>query len=172
MQSAKRRSRQPKPYDLDDLDLQILEKLLGDARATFKELAVSARSDQRTIASHFERMVKAGIIKRVTIEVDWSKVGLTTSAFVGSTTALGAEDVKKLFDFMRREPRVLEAYTTLGTHEYFMKVLDFDIATLRSGISAQLEPLTADLSTSVIVSPIKEPDFAGLLRYLKKVSRD
>lgn len=85
---------------------------------------------------------------------------------MGSTTALGVEDVKKLFDFMRREPRVLEAYTTLGTHEYFMRVLH--IATIRSGIAAPLESLTADLSTSIIVNPIKAPDFAGLLRYLKK----
>ena len=158
-----------KVYDIDDLDIIILEKLLGDAKVTFKELAELTKSDQRTIANHFERMLKLGIIKRVTVEVDWSKIGLMVSAFMGSTTALGAEDVKALFNFMRREPRVLEAYRTLGTHEYFMKVLDRDISTLRSGISGPLESLTADLSTSIIVDPVKEPDFVGLLRYLKKV---
>jgi DNA-binding Lrp family transcriptional regulator len=160
-----------KSYALDDLDIVMLQKLLADASVTFKELAAMAKTDPRTIASHFERMKKLGIIKRMTVEVDWSKVGLTATAFMGSTTALGAEDVKKLFDFMRREPRVLEAYTTLGTHEYFMIVLDFDIATLRSGISAPLESLTADLSTSIIVDSIKAPDYAGLLRYLKKTTR-
>jgi len=164
-------SKRSRVYDLDDLDLSILEKLLGDARVSFRELAASTKSDQRTIASHFERLMKIGIIKRVTVDVDWSKVGFTASAFMGSTTALGAEDVEKLFEFMRREPRILEAYATLGTHEYFMKVLDLDIATLRSGVSAPLESLTADLSTSVIVNPIKEPDVTGLLRYLKKARR-
>lgn len=159
-------------FDLDSLDIAILERLLADGRMTFKELADITKSDQRTVASRFNRMVKLGIIKRVTLDVDWSKVGLTATAYMGSTTTLGEEDRQKLFNFMRREPRILEAYTTIGTHEYFMTVVDSDIATLRSEICAPLEPLTVDLVTSVIVEPVKGPDFSGLLRYLKKISQE
>ena len=161
-----------KRCELDSLDLLILEKLLVNGRIAFKEIAEAAKSDQRTIAGRFDRMMKLGIVKRVTIEVDWSKIGLTATAYMGSTTTLGEEDRKKLFDFIRREPRILEAYTTIGSNEYFMKVIDLDIVTLRSEICAPLEPLTVDLTTSVVVESIKVPDFGGLLRHRKKASRE
>jgi DNA-binding Lrp family transcriptional regulator len=113
-------------------------------------------------------MMKLGIIKQVTIDVDWSKVGLTTTGYIGSTTALGKEDVKKLFNFISSEPRIIEADTTIGAHEYFLKVIDLDIKTLRAEICAPLEPLTVDLTTSIITNPFKLADYNGLLSYLRK----
>ena len=154
--------------DVDSLDLAILEKMLSDGRIKFKELARTTKSDQRTIASRFERMTRLGIVKRVTIEVDWSKIGLTATAYMGSTTALGEEDRKKLFDFIRGEPRILEADATIGSHEYFLKVVDLDIAALRAEICAPLEPLTVDLTTSLVTNSIKRTDYAGLFRYLRR----
>ena len=157
-----------KRYNIDSLDLTILEKMLTNGRITFKELAEATKSDQRTIASRFEQMMRLGIIKQVTIEVDWSKIGLNAAAYMGSTTALGEEDRKKLLDFIREEPRILEADITIGSHEYFLKVLDTDIATLRAEICTPLEPLTVDLTTSIATNSIKRPDYAGLFRYLRK----
>jgi len=142
--------------------------MLTNGRIKFKELAEITKSDQRTIASRFERMMKLGIVKRVTIEVDWSKIGLTATAYLGSTTGLGEEDRKKLFDFLCGEPRIIEADATIGSHEYFLKVLDLDIATLRAEICAPLEPLTADLTTSIVTNSIKRADYAGLFRYLRR----
>ena len=153
---------------LDSLDLAIMEKMLSDSRITLKELARITKSDQRTIAGRFDRMIKLGIVKRATIDVDWSKIGLTASAYMGSTTALGEEDRKKLFSFIREEPRIVQAEATIGSHEYFLKVVDVDIATLRGEICAPLEPLTVDLTTSIITSSIKNTDYAGLFRYLRK----
>ncbi len=152
-------------HDVDSVDLLILEKMLEDATVTFRQIARITHTDQRTIAKRFERMVKLGIVRRVTVDVDWSKMGLTANAYMGSTTALGEDQRKQLFDFIKNESRVIEAYTTLGSHEYFMKVLDRDIATLRTEICTPLEPLTV-LSTSIVVDEIKKPDFKGLLRYL------
>ena len=155
-------------YVVDSLDLAILGNMLANGRVTFKELAEATKSDHRTIASRFQRMIELGIVKRTTVEVDWSKIGLTAWAYMGSTTALGEEDRRKLFDFMRREPRIIEAYTTIGSHEYFMKVVDRDIATLRSEICAPLEPLTVDLTTSLVVGNIKSADYGGLMRYIER----
>jgi len=161
-------SRTSKQCDVDSLDLTILEKMLANSRITFKELAETTKSDQRTIASRFDRMMKLGIVKQATVEVDWSKIGVTATAYMGSTTTLGEEDRKKLFDFLRGEPRILEADATIGSHEYFLKVLDTDIATLRAEICTPLEPLTVDLTTSIATNSIKRPDYAGLFRYLRK----
>jgi DNA-binding Lrp family transcriptional regulator len=155
----------------DDLDLFVLEKLIEDSTITFKELATLAKTDQRTIAKRCERLRNAGIVRRATVDVDWSKLGLTVTAFIGTATSHGDETREKLLEFIQAEPRVLEAYTTLGSHEYFMTVLDSNMEELRAEICDKLEPLTMGLSTSVIVKSIKRPDHQGLLRYLKSVRR-
>jgi len=113
-------------------------------------------------------MLKLGVIKRATIDIDWVKLGLTATAYMGSTTALGEEDRKRLFNFIQREPRIVQAYTSIGSHEYFMKVMDHDIASLRSEICSSLESLTSGLTTSVLVNEIKKPQHEALLRYASR----
>jgi DNA-binding Lrp family transcriptional regulator len=153
--------------DADSLDIAIVKELLADGRMTFKELAVKTGADQRTIADRFERMAASGVI-RATIDVDWSKLGIGASAFVGSTTPLGERDTRRVFDFIRKEPRIVESYQTIGSHEYFLRVVDVDIATLRAEVCGPLEPLTADLTTSIVTKQIKDADYARLLGYLRK----
>jgi DNA-binding Lrp family transcriptional regulator len=152
----------------DDLDLLVLEKMIEDSTITFKQLARLTKSDQRTIAKRLARMRKEGIVRRITIDVDWAKLGLTSTAFIGTATSQGDESRKKLFDFIVHEPRVFEAYTTLGSHEYFMTVLDSNMEELRGGVCDKLEPLTMGLSTAVVVKSVKRPDHKRLLEYIKK----
>ena len=158
-------------YIPDDLDLFVLEKLIDDSTITFKEMATLAKTDQRTIAKRYEHLRKVGVVRRATVDVDWSKLGLSATAFMGTATSHGDETREKLLEFIREEPRVLEAYTTLGSHEYSMTVLDSNMEKLRAEICDKLEPLTMGLSTSVIVKSIKRPDHKGLLKYIKNVRR-
>ena len=69
-------------------------------------------------------------MRRATVDVDWSKLGLTAIAFMGTATSHGVEAREKLLEFIQEEPRVLEAYTTLGSHEYSMTVLDSNMEKL------------------------------------------
>lgn len=155
-------------YEADDLDLAVLAGLISDARTTFKELAIRNHSDQRTIANRYEQMVKCGVIRKVTLDVDWFRLGLTVSAFIGSRTSMRETARKRLFDFIRKEPRIIECHAAIGAHEYLLKVMDRDISTLRAEVGAPLEPLTAGLSTSVITETIKGTDYDGLFKYLRK----
>jgi len=162
---AIRRSHQEK---VDLLDLKILERMSLDGRVAFKELANQTKTDQRTVATRFERLMRLGIIRRVTIEIDWAKVGLTASAYMGSTTALGHRDRERLFRYLRKEPRIVWAATTIGTHEYFMETIDVDVKTLRKEVCSELEPLTSNLETSIVTDQMKQRDQTSLLEYFRK----
>ena len=156
-----------KAYVPDDLDLFILEKMIEDSTITFKELAVLTKTDPRTIAKRYEHLRTIGIVRGATIDVDWSKLGLGATAYIGTATR-GEEIRQKLFEFIEQEPRVLEAYTTLGSHEYSMTVLDTNMEKLRTEICDKLEPLTTGLSTSIVVKTIKQAGHKGLLEYVRK----
>lgn len=158
-------------YTPDDLDLLVLEKMIEDSTTTFKQLAMLAKTDQRTIANRYARLKREGIVRRATIDVDWAKLGLAATAFIGTATSHGDEIQKKLFEFIEHEPRIFEAYTTLGAHEYSMTVLDTNIEKLREGVCNKLEPLTMGLSTAVVVKPVKQTDHKRLIEYVKKIRK-
>jgi len=160
-----------KTYVPDGLDLFILEKMIEDSTITFKQLATLAKTDQRTIAKRYEHLRAVGIVRRATIDVDWSKLGLAATAYIGTATSHGDESRKNLIEFIEGEPRVLEAYTSLGSHEYSMTVLDTSMEKLRGGVCDKLEPLTMGLSTSIVVRPIKRADHKGLLEYVRKTRK-
>ena len=151
----------------DELDLKILEYLVKDSSTEFKKLAEVLGVDQRTVAKRVSRMRERKVF-RTTIDIDWPRLGVRASAFVGSTTALGEKDVAKLFDFIKNDPRVVEAYATIGAHEYFLRVLETDLQSLRDEVLRALEPLTADLAASVISSQIKLKDSSRFLGFLRK----
>jgi DNA-binding Lrp family transcriptional regulator len=155
------------PFVPDELDLMILEYMANDASVQFKQLAEVLKVDQRTIAKRVKVMKEKGVFKNK-IEVDWSRLGVTISAYVGVETSLGEEDAKKMHEYIRKEPRVIEAYSTIGDQEYIFRVMETDLQRLREEVMAKLEPITAKLTSSIISSQIKQRDDVTLLHFLRQ----
>jgi len=156
----------PRRFIPDELDFRILQLLVKDATLQDRNIASKTGVDKRTVAKRIHRMKSAGVLKHA-VEIDWSLLGAGVSAYVGSTTALGEEDVAKLYEFIRREPRVIEAYSTIGSNEYFLRILDIDLQTLREEVLRKLEPLTADLATSIVSSQIKSKNLSAFLTFMQ-----
>lgn len=154
----------------DDLDLRILQKLSRNPELTYKQLGDSLEVDQRTVAKRVVRMREKGVLIPM-IEIDWARLGVEASAYVGSTTALGEKEVANLYEFFRSNPSVVEAFRTVGAHQYFFRILGLDIQTLRDSVLCDLEPLTADLTTSLVSSVVKEKDYSAFLELLRKKLR-
>ncbi len=150
----------------DELDLLIIGELLRRPDSTFRQIASEAGVDQRTVARRVDLMKADGVIKR-TYDVDWEKLGVGTAAFVGCTTSVGERSVGLLREYLRDDPRVVESYDTVGAHQYFVKVLSEDLSSMRNSILSDLEPLTADLSASVI-SESKPKSYFQFVRYLRE----
>jgi len=151
----------------DELDLLIIGELLRRPEASFKDLASTAKVDQRTISRRVQTMTQKGAISR-SIEVNWAELGVKVAAFIGSTTGLGEKSVAKFLEYVKADPRVVEAYETVGTHQYILRALGNDLPDLRNSILRELEPLTADLTTSVISSEVKDRNHFQFIRFLRE----
>jgi len=154
-------------FTADELDLLIIGELLRQPDSTFKGIAKVAKVDQRTVARRITSMKDKGVIKP-TFEIDWDRLGVRTAAFVGCTTSVGEKALSKLREYLMRDPRVVESYETVGTHQYVLKVLGNDLSDLRNSVLQDLEPLTADLAASVISSEVKKTDYFQFVRYLRE----
>ena len=152
---------------LDELDLKILRVLTADGRATFKTIAEKVGSDEKTTARRVAKLVQSGVILRFVAEVDWSKLGVTCVAHIGTRTSADASLRRSLFEAIEKQPRVVWAYATVGADEYVLLAMDKDIASLRQNVIDPLEPLTAGVSSSIVSKTIKQTNYSQLIELVK-----
>ncbi|MHA1237902.1 MAG: Lrp/AsnC family transcriptional regulator [Candidatus Odinarchaeia archaeon] len=67
---------------LDSIDRGILEMLKEDARVSYKKIAESYGLSIPAVSQRIKRLIKEGIIKKYTIEVDCSKVGINCEMYI------------------------------------------------------------------------------------------
>ncbi|WP_289033389.1 Lrp/AsnC family transcriptional regulator [uncultured Roseibium sp.] len=60
---------------IDDIDRQLLEELLGDARLPLKELAIRVGLSSPSVSDRLRRLEEGGVIRGFTIDVDPKAVG-------------------------------------------------------------------------------------------------
>jgi len=152
---------------LDELSFKILRIVAEDGRATFKSIAEKVGTDEKTAARRVAKLVKSGIIRRFVAEIDWSKLGMTCVAHIGTRTTADALLRRSLFEALEKQPRVIWAYATMGADEYVLLAMDKDIASLRENVIEPLEPLTAGISSSMVSKTIKYADYSQLLELVK-----
>ena len=66
----------------DKKDEQILAKLQLDSRKSVSEIAGELSIPRTTVQERIKRLIKNGIIKRFTIQEDYSKLGKSVTAFI------------------------------------------------------------------------------------------
>lgn len=67
---------------IDDKDETILKELRRDSSRSVLEIASDLNLPRTTVQERVKKLVKCGIIKRFTIQTDYSKTGLPVTAFV------------------------------------------------------------------------------------------
>lgn len=69
--------------DLDDLDMRLLGELARDSSASVPALSRRLGSNPSVLYGRIKRMVKKGLIRRFTIDIDESQLGVGVKASVG-----------------------------------------------------------------------------------------
>jgi len=108
-------------FKLDDLDHQILEALIENARTPFTDIAKNLLVSAGTIHVRVKKMEDEGVIKGSTLSVDYNKMGYTFIAYIGvflensSTTEQVVEQIKTISE-------VTVAHLTTGKFSIFCKI--------------------------------------------------
>ncbi len=108
-------------YKLDEIDHQILEVLIENARTPFTDIAKNLLVSAGTIHVRVKKMEEEGVIKGSTLTVDYDKMGYTFIAYVGiflensSTTEEVVQELLKI-------PEITVAHLTTGKFSIFCKL--------------------------------------------------
>ena len=93
--------------ELDNLDIKILTHLLDNSRKSFQEIAKHCLTSVPTVKSRVDRLVELGVIRKFTIDLDNSKLGIPEAILIVnakphavgriSEELRGLEEVKELY---------------------------------------------------------------------------
>ena len=88
-----------KNYEIDNVDMGILDILTKDAKKPFTEVARKVYVSGGTVHVRMNKMEDAGIVLGSTLDLDYAKLGYTLTAFLGiylSKSSLYDEVFEKL----------------------------------------------------------------------------
>ncbi|HHJ11066.1 MAG TPA: AsnC family transcriptional regulator [Bacteroidetes bacterium] len=136
---------------IDNLDKQILEILMTDARTPFLEVARKCGVSGATIHQRVKSLERRGIIKGTCYEVDPRKLGYRTCAYIGiylEEARLFSQVVKHL----RSIPEITQCHYTTGVYSIFIKVYTRDNEHLKQVLSDKLQAIPGIARTETFIS--------------------
>src|SRR3989338_3823493 len=76
-------------YRLDEKDMAVLNELRRNSRASFRKIARKLNVATTTVINKYRRLLKEGIVKKATVEIDYEKMGYTLIALIDLRVSKG-----------------------------------------------------------------------------------
>jgi Lrp/AsnC family transcriptional regulator for asnA, asnC and gidA len=137
--------------NLDEIDLRILEIIIGNARIPFKDVAKEVGISRAAVHQRVNRMIDLEVITGSGYHVDPRKVDFRTCTYIGiflEKSGLFTEVVEKL----KMIPEIVECHYTTGQYAIFIKVYAKDNEHLKSILSGQIQKIQGVASTETFIS--------------------
>jgi Lrp/AsnC family transcriptional regulator for asnA, asnC and gidA len=115
---------------LDGIDKQILGMLLDDSRIPLSHISQEVGISSPAIRERMRKLEQEGIIKGFSTIVDYKKLGLGLTAFIGLNMDESKCCQEDVFFELEKIPRVLEAHFTNGEEDILVKVVTENTETL------------------------------------------
>lgn len=138
-------------YQIDNLDRDILNELMKNARVPYAELAKTLTSAHKTIHVRVEKMKQAGIILGTQVEISPKKLGYDVCCFIGIILK-SAKDYPEALIKLSNLEEVVEAYYTTGHYSIFIKVMTRSIDGLQHVLINKIQTIDEIQSTETLIS--------------------
>ena len=138
-------------YQIDNVDLQILEILSKNARTAYTEIAEKLIVSAGTIHVRMKKMEAAGVVKGTEIVVDPIRLGFDLTAFIGVFLDKGAS-YDDVIDQLNQIEEITEAYYTTGGYSIFLKVMCKNTENLRTVLNEKIQRVSGIQRTETIIS--------------------
>lgn len=143
---------------MDEKDHKIIEELMENAEQSITELAAKLRIPRTTVQERVKRLKQLGVIKKYTIQVNYSKLGKPATAFILISFEQGAMSQKKLAQEIAKLPEVVEAHLITGEWDILVKVRTDSMQSIGSLVVDKLRTMegVGKTMTCVSFSAVKE----------------
>lgn len=143
---------------LDELDLNILNRLQNDARVTNVALADSVNLSPAPCLRRVRDLEQSGVIRSYTTLLDADKLGWDVSVFIEVRLERQVVSDLRIFEeCIESYPEVMECYLMTGTSDYLLRVVAKDLKSLQAFVTDKLAstPNVANLRSSIALKQVK-----------------
>ena len=137
---------------LDESDLKLIELLKKDARASVTSLAEITGMARVTTHDRMVRLLKDGVIKRYTVDVEAKAWGYELKAFIFARCDRGDVDRRDVAQKISSLPYVVRCNVIAGDWDLIIEVLSQSMDSLGDAILDGLSKVGGIASTQTMVS--------------------
>ncbi|MDW8083650.1 MAG: Lrp/AsnC family transcriptional regulator [Candidatus Caldarchaeum sp.] len=134
---------------VDELDLKILQHLYADGRASFAEIGRKLGVSENTVRFRYNRLVKMGVIRRATVLVDHTKLGLKNSAAL--MLKIEPSVIDQVLEELKGMREVYNIYQLSGDYDAIAVVIGRDLNHVRD-IVESIKKIKGVLSINTLVT--------------------
>jgi len=137
--------------EIDQLDKQILARLIEDGKTPYTDLAKQLFVSSGTIHVRMKKMEQLGIVRGSSLLVDFHKLGYDVTAFLGIYL-----DKSSLYDEVAERlkaiPEIVEANYTTGLYSIFARIVCKDTNHLRLVLHDKIQKIQGIQRTETFIS--------------------
>ncbi|MBK6936307.1 MAG: Lrp/AsnC ligand binding domain-containing protein [Chitinophagaceae bacterium] len=137
--------------NIDKLDLQIIQHMMGDATISYADLGKKLFVSGGTIHVRIKKLQDAGIVTGTRLKADIKLLGYDVIAFIGIYLKESS-----LYDTVARElqkiPEIVRLNYTTGNYSMFAEIVCKDITQLRYVLHDQLQKIKGIERTETFIS--------------------
>lgn len=137
--------------NLDKLDLQIINEMMGDAGISYADLGKKLFVSGGTIHVRIKKLQDAQIVKGTKLNVDIKQLGYDVIAFIGIYL-----EKSSMYDSVAKElhkiPEIVRLNYTTGNYSMFAEIVCKDINQLRYVLHDELQKIKGIERTETFIS--------------------
>lgn len=138
-------------FEVDNVDLKILEILMQDAKKPYTEVAKKVFVSGGTVHVRMNKMEEAGIVEKTTLKVNYAKLGYDITAFIGIYLEKSALYDKVLTHF-KKIPEITNIHYTTGNYSMFLKIHVKDTNHLKEVLHDKIQQVEGIDRTETMIS--------------------
>ena len=145
-------------FNLDNIDISILDILQQDGRMSFSDLARQVNLSQPAVYNRVKRLEKLGLIRNYVALLDRELIGYDLLCFIHiNIQAHSYERISEFREAVLSLPQVSECHHLTGTFDYLLKVSLRNRTNLEQFVVEKITSLPGvnRVQTSIVLSEVK-----------------
>ncbi len=134
---------------LDEVDLKILYELVNNAAISVPAMSRKIGANTSVIYSRIKRLVKLGVIKKYTIVIDDSKLGININAIVGINRDPKAKQL--VYEEIKKIPQVISISEVSGRFDMLVSIGVKNLEELHDVVINKIGKIEGILNTETFV---------------------
>ena len=138
-------------YEIDNVDLKILEVLMKNAKKPYTEVAKQVYVSGGTVHVRMKKLEELGIVDGTTLKINYAQLGYDITAFIGiflSKSALYDDVIASL----KQVPEIVNVHYTTGNYSIFAKMFCRDTNHLKNVLYDKIQRIEGIVRTDTMIS--------------------